>query len=76
MPLLQMEADVAGGVAGRPDGPQPPSGEVQQLAGDDLAVGEGGAQSGQGPQSAAARAARSGARWSSGAPTAASLRVR
>ncbi|XCN13855.1 hypothetical protein R1Y80_09415 [Streptomyces sp. JL1001] len=50
MPLLQMEADMARGVPGRPDGTQPPPGEVEQLAGDDLPVRQGGAQPGQGPQ--------------------------
>ncbi len=51
--FLQVQADVAGGVAGGPDRPQPASGEGEQLGGDDLPVGDGGAQSGQGPHPAA-----------------------
>ncbi len=45
---------MARGVPGGPDGPQPPPGEGEQLAGHDLPVRQGGAQPGQGPQPAAA----------------------
>lgn len=38
--LLQVEADVARGVARRPDGAQAAAGEVEEFAGDDLAVGQ------------------------------------
>ncbi len=55
--FLQVQADVAGGVPGGPDGAQPPPGEGEQLAGDDLPVGDGGPQARQGAD-AAARAGR------------------
>ncbi len=45
--LLQVQADVAGGVAGRPDGAQAAARQVQQLAGGDPAVGQGRVEAGQ-----------------------------
>ncbi len=51
--FLQVQADVAGGVPGGPDGAQPAPGQRQQLPGDDLPVGDGGAQPRQGPHPAA-----------------------
>ena len=68
--LLQVEADVARSVAGRPDRAQAAAGQVEEFAGDDLAVGERGGQPGE---AYAGRAVRSGATCSSGAPAAVSL---
>jgi hypothetical protein len=42
--LLQVQADVPGGVARRPDRAQSAPGQVEEFAGDDLPVGQGGGQ--------------------------------
>lgn len=53
MLFLQVQADVAGGVAGVQIARSRLSGEGEQLGGDDLPVGDGGVQAGQGPHAAA-----------------------
>lgn len=69
--LLEVETDVAGGVARGPDRAQTAAGEVEELAGDDLAVRQGGRQPGEGRRWSGGL--RSGAMCPLGAPAAASL---
>ncbi len=71
MLLLQVEAHMSGGVPRCPDRAQSAAGEADEVAGDDLAVGERGDRPGR----ARGRAARRGATCASGAPAAMSLAV-